>query len=1215
MAPRKVKLLLGLALGVAAVLGAGAYLSRRAIQEMLWLHRLRTGDEEVRAAVARRLAEVGSEQAARAIVEGIAGSRTLGAEAAGALGPILERVRPETRAWAAGRLLARLRPPAQDTENVSRGSWWEPAFVWEIDAVAAPLESLLASLGARFPETLPAFAREVEAGTSAQLAATVLAKTWARSRALVEEALGRASPERAAVFLEALEGIAIRADEDASKRLDAPPPTEAREVILEISRGHPKPQIRAVALSRAILRLDGEGKHERDPEVLSRASSQDPDPLVKRAALRIAGALGDTPGTLPLRKVLLGEKDPALLTEAVQARTLWAVQARNVVQIELAPGVVTALHQSLRKDPSKAWPLEPGEVRRLEEVLLEATGPALRDAASAALADRLGDGAAGERAPLRAARSTALRVHEWGVWAEAGTVQEPAAKVASEAPSFVRRSWALIEDILRQEDEDADGIRLIGVTFKPIVFFHSPEPIAVTVRVWLLGGRPWLYFPDSTDLITASAQGRRGERPSVYLDPLASGAQEAAPEASGKAYWDDREGLSPPWILGERGGAAGGAPAGGPAKDAAKDAKGRPAPRGEGGASDGGDELASMHDLVPWLLPRRSPSGADDLIGLGLEWRGLRVGYGAAVEGEPPPLPETAGQGPGSWWARLRRVPSTPVALRGGREGFLFYDGSMRLASPVLVAWADASRRALRVRTRDFLALPRLEDWPRFLLDALKSHGEEHRPATGHVPGAFVVRKDAGRPARGRLLANLPSRSAPATVPLDALDLEGEALEAKLLEVLAAEGLTREEATALVDVWRPELLAAEGLRVLTVLPRWLYDAVLPIEVVPAPVELVRVGVLWKDCSRLEVEKPAGAPRSPFGEPQPIEVATEELRTRRRPLEPGPAERFELGPDGRLLGISPGSNTMHLSGDGLHIAHPRDNLTGLDVYVADLDAKEIVPFARLPPGQHVLDYTFSFDGSRVGMLIDDGGRHRVAVVDAKERALLRYLGRFGRLDWSHFSRDARTLSFLDDGELVVVDLETGVARRPQLPPRSEARYPMLSADGSKAVLVLESKERLVDGQEVARKDLVLVDLAAPSFRRLARIEGSSRPPALSADASRILFTSAESSEEWLHLADLAGERIVRIAPHAAWRQLAALDPGGARAVYSFGAALWTLDLTTGAARKAHEATGLDVREGSVSEDARTVLFRATDPRTRRTAGVYVVRLDGEAGAAR
>ena len=114
------------------------------------------------------------------------------------------------------------------------------------------------------------------------------------------------------------------------------------------------------------------------------------------------------------------------------------------------------------------------------------------------------------------------------------------------------------------------------------------------------------------------------------------------------------------------------------------------------------------------------------------------------------------------------------------------------------------------------------------------------------LPAVFLVSKWPGMGARGTVLEQLGSQAKGLPVPLASLSLEGAVLRQRLVQVLERQGLTGPEARALHVAWDREFFATDGLRALTVIPQWLYDAMLPIEIDPKPGELVRVGIIWRE---------------------------------------------------------------------------------------------------------------------------------------------------------------------------------------------------------------------------------------------------------------------------------------------------------------------------------------------------------------------------------
>jgi hypothetical protein len=217
------------------------------------------------------------------------------------------------------------------------------------------------------------------------------------------------------------------------------------------------------------------------------------------------------------------------------------------------------------------------------------------------------------------------------------------------------------------------------------------------------------------------------------------------------------------------------------------------------------------------------------------------VGYPVELEA---PRPEVDRR---SWWAHLRDVPCQDVAVRGERERFLFYDGAVDFPAPVSTSWSDERRRELVVRVRRFEEFP-LSPTPEEVSERwwLSARERSRVRVPVPIPAVFVVAAEPGRETRGTVLERLLPAGDPLRLPLAELDLGAAELRRRLLEVLVREGLGGEEARALLATWEKEFFAAPGRRIVTVLPRWMYDALLPLEVFPVPEELVRVGLVWKE---------------------------------------------------------------------------------------------------------------------------------------------------------------------------------------------------------------------------------------------------------------------------------------------------------------------------------------------------------------------------------
>lgn len=160
----------------------------------------------------------------------------------------------------------------------------------------------------------------------------------------------------------------------------------------------------------------------------------------------------------------------------------------------------------------------------------------------------------------------------------------------------------------------------------------------------------------------------------------------------------------------------------------------------------------------------------------------------------------------GGWWATARETAAAPVRAAGAVDKFLFYDALLRFDPGLQLSWLEAGRLSVQ--------------------------------ASSDLPHVFAVRVKNGRctwagsaPLRKGDRAELALREG---VP----DLHA---------ALVAAGLYKDEAAGLVKIWDEEFFRADGARLLVVLPRELYDRILPVEISPVPRELQRVLVAHVEC--------------------------------------------------------------------------------------------------------------------------------------------------------------------------------------------------------------------------------------------------------------------------------------------------------------------------------------------------------------------------------
>ena len=157
------------------------------------------------------------------------------------------------------------------------------------------------------------------------------------------------------------------------------------------------------------------------------------------------------------------------------------------------------------------------------------------------------------------------------------------------------------------------------------------------------------------------------------------------------------------------------------------------------------------------------------------------------------------------WWKTARNVDAVPVRRDKEAEKFLFYDGFADYAPKAVVAW---NKDGTVTVTND---------------------------SPEPFPAVIAIRVKKGECA---FATSKLAKGASATLTL-----------AKGAPDLAASlaGLYKKEADALVEIWTDEFFKTDGVRVLIVLAREAYDRLLPIEIKPAPAELVRVLIAHLEC--------------------------------------------------------------------------------------------------------------------------------------------------------------------------------------------------------------------------------------------------------------------------------------------------------------------------------------------------------------------------------
>ncbi|HEY9226502.1 MAG TPA: hypothetical protein VIP11_07650 [Gemmatimonadaceae bacterium] len=182
-----------------------------------------------------------------------------------------------------------------------------------------------------------------------------------------------------------------------------------------------------------------------------------------------------------------------------------------------------------------------------------------------------------------------------------------------------------------------------------------------------------------------------------------------------------------------------------------------------------------------------------------IEWKGVRLSPSARAT-----FP--TGNGESHYYA-ARGTEATPLRVEKQWEKFLFYRGVADFDVPLAASIADNG--AVRITNL----------------------------ASDTLPAVVLFEK------RGDKLGYRIHRSLTGSVTLDAPTLNGsfEALHSDLERMLIGAGLWPREAAAMVDTWRDSWFE-EGMRVFYIVPRATVDAILPLEIKPAPDNVARVFV-------------------------------------------------------------------------------------------------------------------------------------------------------------------------------------------------------------------------------------------------------------------------------------------------------------------------------------------------------------------------------------
>jgi hypothetical protein len=178
--------------------------------------------------------------------------------------------------------------------------------------------------------------------------------------------------------------------------------------------------------------------------------------------------------------------------------------------------------------------------------------------------------------------------------------------------------------------------------------------------------------------------------------------------------------------------------------------------------------------------------------------------------------------------------------VRGESEKFLFYDGSTNVPPPIVASWTGSGRKTLRLSIRAWGEYP-TNEWLPWI-----ERPERERSPLSPIRYAFVIRKDPDAAPRGTVRCGLSPEANPEVVDVEELGLQGDRLSEVFDNALRAEGLSPEEARSLLRTWESDFFQKPGIRLVTFLPRWLYDVAVPLSIYPAPTRVVRVALVLRE---------------------------------------------------------------------------------------------------------------------------------------------------------------------------------------------------------------------------------------------------------------------------------------------------------------------------------------------------------------------------------
>jgi hypothetical protein len=189
----------------------------------------------------------------------------------------------------------------------------------------------------------------------------------------------------------------------------------------------------------------------------------------------------------------------------------------------------------------------------------------------------------------------------------------------------------------------------------------------------------------------------------------------------------------------------------------------------------------------------------------GLSWKGQ-------LSGQPTGKVQEVKDG--HWWRTVREVPGLWFNTDSGSERFVFYEASA-LQEPLLIGKVGAEELTLE---------------------------NTHTADSGPV----VVIVNDGQARHFLAVPNVATGAKVKFTKKDLLAADGDA--EKLLAACRTQwesfGMTKEEARAIVETWKPDLLNKVGFLVAARAPAETYERMFPLTITPKPDQLVRAGLFF-----------------------------------------------------------------------------------------------------------------------------------------------------------------------------------------------------------------------------------------------------------------------------------------------------------------------------------------------------------------------------------